>query len=158
MIACSPPNDSIAFAGQASSDGKTITGSYTLASTGDAGSLTATLNSGASGTYTGTVTSQQTEQTFPVTAVLTQNSDGSVTGSGMVSNSICVGSLTFANNVPTDPSFAVGGGFYAAADNPGAGVFVDVAGIPNGDGTYSLWYNLQTPSCSDTGTGIATKK
>lgn len=158
-------SQTISFTGTLSPDGKSITGTYTTTYTppssgqADSGTFQASLNGGVTGTYSGQVVSSGSNQTiYPVTFALTQNSDGSVTGSGMVSNSLCVSAVT-VNNSSTNPSFAVGGAFHVDADL-GQSSFLNLNGVPNGDGTYALYYNLSATSSTcggDLGTGTATK-
>ena len=158
-------SQTISFTGSVSQDGKSITGTYTTTYTppssgpADSGTFQVSVNSGVTGTYSGQIVSGGINQTsYPVTFALTQNSDGSVTGSGMVSNSSCVSTVT-VNNSSTNPSFAVGGAFHVDADL-GQSNFLNLNGIPNGDGTYALYYNLGATSSTcggDIGQGTATK-
>ena len=158
-------SQTITFAGTLSQDGKSITGTYTTTYTppsggvADSGTLQASISGSVTGTYTGQVVSGDNQKTYPVSFALTQNSDGSVAGSGMVSNSLCVSAVT-VNNSTSNPSFAVGGAFHVDADL-GQSNFMNLTGIPNGDGTYALYYNLSATSSTcggDVGTGTATKQ
>ena len=149
-------NENISFTGTLSQDGKSITGTYTTTYTpptggqADAGTFQASLSGSVTGTYSGQVVSGNNGTSYPVTFVLTQNSDGSVTGSGVVSNSSCVSTVT-VNNSSTNPSFAFGGAFHVDAVL-GQSNFLNLNGIPNGDGTYALYYNLSASSSSCSGT------
>ena len=156
------PNQSIgtiSYTGTLSADGKSINGTYSLTGTDgyitgpDSGSWTAQAVSlsSLSGNYSGSVTSEVNGQTFPVSANITVNSDFSIAGSGMVSNSACLSTITFGQG-PNESSYSIGSAFQLASTN--GSVVIDA--IPNGS-SYALFYNLQTQTCGDTGTGTATK-
>lgn len=144
----------ISATGTLSTDGKSITGSYTESgAVTDAGTFAANVVGAVSGTYSGSLTSSNSSfAPFPVTATITEATDGTLTGTASISNSPCVSTLTFQNGGPEN-NYVIGGAFQVAQPSPI--VWADV--IPNGDGTFSVTYNIQTPTCSDSGTGTVTK-
>ena len=147
---------SISVTGTLSSDGKSMSGTYSSTYTNgtapDSGNFTAALAKSATGTYSGSLTSGVNSQVFPVTASITEAADGTITGTGSVSNSSCVATMTFLNQ-GQEHSFAIGGGFRLWAMNPTTQTIVYADVIPNGDGTYAVFWGIQTPTCGDGGTG-----
>jgi hypothetical protein len=87
---------------------------------------------------------------------ITANSDFTITGTGMVSNSACVSTLTFGQGV--ENSYLIGSAFQLAATNTSTGTIVVIDAIPSVSGGYTLHYNLQTNTCGDAGNGTATKQ
>ena len=110
---------SIAATGTLSTDGKSITGSYTESgSITDAGTFTASVVVPVSGTYSGSLTSPNPSfSPFPVTATITEATDGTLTGTASISNSPCVGTLTFANG-GAENNYVIGGAFQVAQPSP----------------------------------------
>lgn len=148
------PIGTIAVTGTLSMDGKSISGKYSSTYTNgmapDAGNFTANLVKPITGNYSGSLTSASTAQSFPVSASLTEASDGTISGTAVISNSACASTITWTA-IGTDHSFAIGGGFHLWSLGSTGSVSADV--IPNGDGTYSVSYGINTTTCSDSGTG-----
>src|SRR5258708_22763511 len=146
----------ITVTGTLSSDGKSMTGTYSSTYTNgtapDAGNFTANLVKPVTGTYSGSLTSGVNAQVFPVTASITEATDGTITGTGSVSNSSCVSTMTFLAQ-GQEHSYALGGGFRLWSVNPTTSTIVYADVIPNGDGTYAVFYGIQTPTCGDAGRG-----
>jgi hypothetical protein len=167
----SAPTLAVSFTGTLSTNGKSVTGTYeefynpvnSGNPSGDSGTFNASVSGSVTGNYSGQISSENNSSVnFPITFVLTQNADGSVTGNGTVNNWSCVSTVTFANSNST-PSFAFGGAFQASAQLSQTESF-QLDGIPNSDGTYSLFMSLPlvdagSNSCSQgVGEGSATKQ
>jgi hypothetical protein len=145
----------ITVTGTLAGDGKSMTGTYASTYTNgtapDAGNFTAALVKPITATYSGSLTSTFNGEVFPIAAALTEAGDGTISGSATISNSQCVSSITWTPTGNMDHSFEIGGGFHLWASRSTGYVYADV--IPNGDGTYSVNYGINTTACSDTGRG-----
>lgn len=166
LTASAPDGGKISISGTTTTDGSSITGSYSISggcADGDKGSVQATRIPPITGTYTGAFTSSNDGSQFQVSANLSQG-----TGSGKQFGEVLTGSTEISGNAQitgspcfttatTDEGMVLGPFFYAEFTGPNGNIVV-LGSVSNDGRQIKAAYFVDGGNCAgDQGEGILSR-